>query len=91
MTRHPEARFATQDGFIWPVHRGLMQDRDCIRARMAEDLARLRRELAGATLTMDDLVTRCGWTRRHVEAHACAAFDLFKASKASIGAEMEAA
>lgn len=80
MTRHPEMKRTTQDGTIWPVLRPFMRDREAIRTRMVEDLFVLRAETGPAqAITSEDLVTRFGWARRQVEAHASAAFESFKA------------
>lgn len=68
-----EARFATQDGAIWPAPRHRMLSPATIRARMAEDIAEMIRDRGiDGTVDTEDL-TRLGWTPAQAREHGLAA------------------
>lgn len=77
VARLAEARFPTDDGYIWPTLRADMVTSPNIRERMAEDLGRLLNERGcDATITTDDYL-RLGWTREQITLHAARAADLY--------------
>lgn len=61
-----EAKRATHDGYIWPFARNLMGISECIRERMAEDLAHLIREAGAFETVCDDALIALGWTPEQV-------------------------
>lgn len=64
--RKAESRRATHDGYIWPFARNLMGISECIRERMAEDLAHLIREAGAFETVCDDALIALGWTPEQV-------------------------
>lgn len=80
-----ESRIATQDGYLWPVERRLMQAPGAIRERMQEDIHRLVHDGGEApTVTQDDLI-RLGWPPASVMGHATHAFQAFRAARKGPG------
>lgn len=78
---YTESRIATQDGYLWPIERRLMQSPGAIRERMVEDIGALVNDGGqDAVVTQECLVRLKGWPRTSVEAHASIAFAYFKAA-----------
>lgn len=73
-----EARFATQDGYIWPLKRGDMVTSAAIRERLAEDLAGLVRDRGADAVILTDDYLRLGWNRDQVAIHGKAATRLYQ-------------
>lgn len=77
---YTESRIATQDGYLWPIERRLMQSPGAIRERMVEDIGALVHDGGEAAVVTQECLVRLGWPRRSVEAHAAVAFAYFKAA-----------
>ena len=77
-----EARIATHDGYIWPLPRRRMQDREQILARMVEDVARLVAQESDEPCVTLDHLTACGWHAHQTQAHGALAFRRWEEAQA---------
>jgi hypothetical protein len=78
-TQSPEARRATDDGYVWLFSRQDMIDRGPIMDRMVEDIDFLLRTGGDeAVVTQQDLI-RKGWTLAQFEDHGAIAFAYHRA------------
>lgn len=78
-----EARFATQDGYIWPLKRGDMVTTAAIRERLVEDLAGLVRDRGADAVILTEHYLCLGWTRDQIALHGKAATRLYQEQRRS--------